>query len=270
MQPFAEKRWIEFHRTECIQNCHDPDFVKKVKIHYRFEEQQNLKFIIYDIDGPSARLEDHDYLGEGQCTLGQVVSRGTSKILLHGKPGDTTQRGYLLVVADEVSNVKDDFVVQFSGSHLDKMGWFGRSDPFLAFYKSTESGAYSLTHKTEVIKWNTSPKWKRFKISSSALCSGDWDRNIRVACWHSDINSGSNLIGEFYVTMNDLMKGPGEATVYKLVNPGKQKKPKYSSSGSVRLEFIEVVRNYSFLDYVKGGCQLNCSIAIDFTGEYWS
>jgi hypothetical protein len=67
---------MEFHRTEVINNTHEPDFASKVQISYRFEEQQPLKFEIYDVDSPSPSLEEHDFLGEATCSLGQIISSG--------------------------------------------------------------------------------------------------------------------------------------------------------------------------------------------------
>ena len=67
---------MEIHRTEMIENSHNPDFTKKLIMPYRFEEQQPLKFEIYDIDSMSTNLADHDFLGEVVCTLGQIISSG--------------------------------------------------------------------------------------------------------------------------------------------------------------------------------------------------
>lgn len=44
----------------------------QVKIQYRFEVQQNLKFEVYDIDSLSVNLKDHDYLGDCETTVGYV------------------------------------------------------------------------------------------------------------------------------------------------------------------------------------------------------
>lgn len=58
--------------------------------------------------------------------------------------------GYIQITAEELSSSKDEIVLKFSGHKLDRKDWFGKSDPFLEFYKSTESGAYSLIYRTEV------------------------------------------------------------------------------------------------------------------------
>ena len=76
IQPFGESKWMEIHRTEVITNSHNPDFEKKIQLKYRFEEQQPLKFEIYDSDSTSSNLENHDFLGAATCTLGQIISNG--------------------------------------------------------------------------------------------------------------------------------------------------------------------------------------------------
>ena len=39
---------------------------------YFFEELQKLKFFIYDIDSLTSDVKSADFLGEMECTLGQV------------------------------------------------------------------------------------------------------------------------------------------------------------------------------------------------------
>jgi hypothetical protein len=50
----------------------NPDFSKAITVDYYFEMVQKLKFIVYDVDNASKRLDDDDFLGEMECTLGQV------------------------------------------------------------------------------------------------------------------------------------------------------------------------------------------------------
>lgn len=55
-----------------ILNCLNPKFSKKFVIDYYFEMVQRLKFCVYDIDNDTYDLGDDDFLGELECTLGQV------------------------------------------------------------------------------------------------------------------------------------------------------------------------------------------------------
>lgn len=55
-----------------ILNCLNPKFAKRFVIDYYFEMVQRLKFCVYDIDNDTYDLSDDDFLGELECTLGQV------------------------------------------------------------------------------------------------------------------------------------------------------------------------------------------------------
>lgn len=55
-----------------ILNCLNPKFSKKFVLDYYFEMVQRLKFCVYDIDNDTYDLADDDFLGEIECTLGQV------------------------------------------------------------------------------------------------------------------------------------------------------------------------------------------------------
>lgn len=64
--------YFKVGRTEKVQNCLNPKFAKKFLLDYYFEVVQKVKFGIYDIDNATVDLSDDDFLGEFECTLGQV------------------------------------------------------------------------------------------------------------------------------------------------------------------------------------------------------
>lgn len=53
-------------------NCLNPKFSKMFVIDYYFEMVQKLRFELYDIDSNDGSVQDADFLGELECTLGQV------------------------------------------------------------------------------------------------------------------------------------------------------------------------------------------------------
>lgn len=55
-----------------MKNCQSPEFSTKPVVDYYFEKVQSIKFGVYDIDNKSVDLNDDDYLGGYECTLGQV------------------------------------------------------------------------------------------------------------------------------------------------------------------------------------------------------
>uniref|UniRef100_A0A8C9ZRK2 Copine-3 n=1 Tax=Sander lucioperca TaxID=283035 RepID=A0A8C9ZRK2_SANLU len=263
-------RWHEFGRTEMILNCLNPKFAKKFVIDYYFEVVQRLKFCVYDIDNTTYDLSDDDFLGELECTLGQIVSSRqiTRSLLLEDKR--PAGHGTITICAEEIT---DNRVVNFevSARRLDKkfLWW---SDPFLEFYKHTETG-WQLAHRTEVVKDNLNPIWRPFRISLRALCGGDVERPIKVDCFDHHVNGSHDLIGSFKVTLAEMQMGthisPAE---FECISPKKLKKRNYKNSGVICIKDCQVVKEYTFLDYIMGGLsnQLHCefgNIAIDFTGS---
>ncbi|XP_075222008.1 copine-8-like [Lycorma delicatula] len=274
VRPFGETQLKEYHRTEVINNCHDPNFASKIHILYKFEEQQLLQFRVYDVDSESKKLSDHDFIGMASCTLGQIVSCGKVKLPLTRKNADDSlgiNYGFIIITAEELSTVKDEVTLKFSGHKLDKKACFswGWCDPFLEIYKLTDSQEYLLVHKTEVKKWTSYPEWRPFKIAVRSLCNGDNDRKLKIMCYDWNFSGHHSFIGEFYTTLNTLREGPGEFNCYSCINPQKQDSEgsSYENSGIVRLDYYELQPVYSFLEYIKGGTKLHCTIAIDFTGS---
>jgi hypothetical protein len=51
--------------------------------------------------------------------------------------------GQLTIVCEELSSCKDELELQFMAKTLDKMDWFGSSDPFLQFSRANESGKFA-------------------------------------------------------------------------------------------------------------------------------
>ena len=53
-------------------NCLDPKFAKSFPVSYYFEEVQKVRIEVYDLDNATPQLSDDDFLGQLECTLGQV------------------------------------------------------------------------------------------------------------------------------------------------------------------------------------------------------
>ncbi|XP_040494177.1 copine-1 isoform X2 [Ursus maritimus] len=116
-----------------------------------------------------------------------------------------------------------------------------------------------------VIKNNLNPTWKRFSVPLQHFCGGDPSTPIQVRCSDYDSDGSHDLIGTFYTSLAQLQAVPAE---FECIHPEKQQKKKsYKNSGTVRVKICQVETQYSFLDYVMGGCQINFTVGIDFTGS---
>uniref|UniRef100_A0AAR2LRL3 VWFA domain-containing protein n=1 Tax=Pygocentrus nattereri TaxID=42514 RepID=A0AAR2LRL3_PYGNA len=202
---------LYFGRTEVIENTLNPDFVRKFVLDYFFEEKQNLRFDVVCL------LQS--FLGQTFCTLGEIIGSAGARLerVLSGIPGKKC--GNIIFTAEELSNCRDIATMQLCANKLDKKDFFGKSDPFLVFYRSNEDG----TH---------------------------------------------DFIGEFTTSYRELSRGQSQFNVYEVLNPKKKgRKKKYVNSGTVTLLSFKVESEYTFVDFIRGGTQLNFTVAIDFTAS---
>ena len=259
------KTWREVDRTECIKNSLNPEFSKTIYLDYRFEEVQKILFSVYDVDNATQKLDDDDFLGCMETTLGQIVSASTYTKELVNKKSQHDHMGTITIHAEEIAQSKQHLTLQFSGTHLDKKDLFGKSDPYLEFHRANKDGSYSLVHKTEVLKNTLNPVWPPFTISANSLGRGEDSCPVKVICYDWDNDGSHDLIGEFTTTLGELQSE--KLITWDLINPKKVSKKKYKNSGTISISSVRVFEKYSFLDYILGGCQINFTVAIDFTGS---
>ncbi|XP_013913952.1 PREDICTED: copine-4 isoform X3 [Thamnophis sirtalis] len=228
-------QWFEVDRTEVIKTCINPVFSKLFTVDFYFEEVQRLRFEVHDISSNHNGLKEADFLGGMECTLGQIVSqRKLSKSLL--KHGNTAGKSSITVIAEELSGNDDYVELSFSARKLDDKDFFSKSDPFLEIFRMNDDATQQLVHRTEVVMNNLNPAWKAFKVSVNSLCSGDQDRRLKIQ--------------------------------WECINPKyKVKKKNYKNSGIVILNLCKIHKMHSFLDYIMGGCQIQFTVAIDFTAS---
>ncbi|XP_053322308.1 copine-4 [Spea bombifrons] len=261
-------QWFEVDRTEVIRTCINPIFSKIFTVDFYFEEVQRLRFEVHDISSNHNGLKDADFLGGMECTLGQIVSqRKLSKSLL--KHGNTAGKSSITVIAEELSGNDDYVELSFSARKLDDKDFFSKSDPFLETFRMNDDGTQQLVHRTEVVMNNLNPAWKTFKVSLNSLCSGDHDRKLKCIVWDWDSNGKHDFIGEFTSTFKE-MRGAmeGRQVQWECINPKyKVKKKNYKNSGIVILNLCKIHKMHSFLDYIMGGCQIQFTVAIDFTAS---
>ncbi|XP_075443215.1 copine-4 [Ascaphus truei] len=261
-------QWFEVDRTEVIRTCISPIFSKIFTVDFYFEEVQRLRFEVHDISSNHNGLKDADFLGGMECTLGQIVSqRKLSKSLL--KHGNTAGKSSITVIAEELSGNDDYVELSFSARKLDDKDFFSKSDPFLEAFRMNDDGTQQLVHRTEVVMNNLNPVWKTFKVSLNSLCSGDHDRKLKCIVWDWDSNGKHDFIGEFTTTFKE-MRGAmeGRQVQWECINQKyKTKKKNYKNSGIVILNLCKIHKMHSFLDYIMGGCQIQFTVAIDFTAS---
>ena len=264
-------RWLLVDKTETIDNTLDPVFEKKFVLQFRFEERQLLRLSVYDRDGPSQKLADHDFIGQAECSLGEVVSqqgKGLTRHLVGDKSTNTNSKQTITVVAEELISSKEVLKLSLGAKGLEKKNWFGlgSSDPFLTISRAGEHGQWTVVHRTEVIMSNLNPAWKPFTVSLTALCNADHHRTLRFSVDDWEANGSHHHIGELETCVADLLSGKPERPL--VSKKKKQKKgEKYANSGLLLVNSCQIELQPTFLDFISGGTELSFTVAIDFTAS---
>jgi len=263
MRDNSSSAWVEILRTETIDDNLNPDFTKQVLLDYHFEKIQELKFDVYDSDSNSRDLSSHDFIGSVSTNLARIMgSSGASFSSPLHLPNNPQVRGKIIIRGEEVHANQDILSFKLSARNLDRKDWFGwgRSDPFVSFFRSREDGTFVKVWESEHIMKDLNPMWKSATVSVQVLCNGDIDRplKIQVSDWNS--NGSHDLIGEVISSVRALQ--PNKE--FSLTHPEIKKKKghKYVDSGILKVDYLKTEKRFSLLDFVRGGMEMNLMIAV--------
>ncbi|RYR66370.1 hypothetical protein Ahy_A03g012358 isoform D [Arachis hypogaea] len=124
-----------------------------------------------------------------------------------------------------------------------------------------------LCCKTEVIKNDLSPQWKPVFLNIQQV--GGKDNPLILECYNFNTNGKHDLIGKVQKSLAELVKlhasGQG-GTLFLPTGGGRNSHNKVLKSRVYLDKFSESVQ-YSFLDYLSAGFELNFMVAIDFTAS---
>ncbi|KAK2365108.1 Protein BONZAI 3 [Trifolium repens] len=272
----GDGRLEELGRTEVIMNSLNPEWIEKISIAFHFEMVQPLVFHVYDIDTTyhgvppkSLKLNDQEFLGEASCTLSEIVTKPSRSLTLklQNTRGNSGQRnhGAITIHAEETVAARTGVEIIFRCSHLDNKDKFSKSDPFLRISRMVESGGSVPICKTEVIDNNLNPKWKPVCLNFQQF--GSKDNPLVVECF--DFNSSGNhvLIGKLQKSVADLEKLYHEKTGANFVMPSTRHGQEKVLKGQLFVDQYCEKEQFSFIDYISSGFELNFMVAVDFTAS---
>lgn len=267
--------WREIGRTEVIQNDLNPHFRVQVSVPYRFEEIQNIRIGIWDIDNntQSHNLTAQDFLGDIRTTLGDLVSNGMTEKRLRAtsKKNNTTMMGTKrnlgTVTAIVHENRQDNKVLvraHITGKKLAKRDLFS-SDPYLVISQLNKGGHQNSrveVHRTEVVKKDVNPVWNpiSFRISQDKS-ERNKDIKLELRCMDKDHGKNDEEIGTAHCTLEELMN----VKKVPLLHSKKKNRKGYKHSGDLILQSASGLKMPTWIDYLQGGLRLHFNLAIDFT-----
>lgn len=103
------------------------------------------------------------------------------------------------------------------------------------------------------------PSFREVYISQSKLCSGDMNAPLKFTLYVSRLCDDHKYKGEFQISCQELLEGPAS---YNFVN-----KDTRETNGCLQLLASMLVKEYTMVEYLKGGTQIGLGVAIDFTAS---
>ncbi|KAI4369638.1 hypothetical protein MLD38_018059 [Melastoma candidum] len=268
----------ELGRTEVIMNSLDPAWIEKILVTYHFEMIQRLVFQVFDVDTkyhgipPKAlKLNDQQFLGEASCVLSEIVTKQSWSLTLKltdNNAADAGARnlGTLTIRAEEAEASKSSVEITFCCSQLENKDLFSKSDPFLRISRIVEFGSSIPICKTEVVNNNLNPTWKPLCLSMQQF--GSKQNLLVIECFDFNSNGNHVLIGKVQKSVSDLEKLYLEKSGANLSLPATshQGQEKVLKSQLFINQYSEK-QQFTFLDYISSGFELNFMVAIDFTAS---
>jgi hypothetical protein len=251
---------------EVIQDCLNPQWATPLYFDYLFEQIQDYVIEVYDKDdGPISDLTRHQKCGEVSFRLSSLMCAPNQKLTNSLRGGYA--KGAVTIVGEIVARTRDEFECTFAGIKLaNKDGWFGKSDPFLEISKIREDGSFVHVFKNQPVMNNLSPTWPVVRIPLQQLCNGDLDRPIKIDIMDWDSDGTHDPMGGVQTSVRALLESRGQP--FNVIEEDQKKKKKgYVNSGTLTALNPCIRQKPGILDFIRGGCEISLSVAIDFTGS---
>lgn len=127
---------------------------------------------------------------------------------------------------------------------------------YLIFLKTTD-GMKIKVHESEFYSNNLNPVFQPVEIKLQKLCNGDHNRSIQIEILDHQESGDHKYFGETSFTIKNLIQDKQKEFILK---------DKMKNVGSIVFEQAMIQTKPEFIDYLRGGVQLNLILAIDFTG----
>jgi len=284
----VDTNWVKIGSTETVKDNLNPEFARTFIFDYYFEHIQNLRFVVLDMDDEAVDLEDNDYLGYVEESIGDMINNAKDNKCSFKLKGDIPvgsnfkknssagTKGTLNISIEVLKDNNKYALMDISGKNLDKKDLLGKSDPFFVIYKKGPNDQWIKVYQSIVIMKTLNPDWTRIDIPLLQLNSGDDKKLLKWEVWDWDRDSDPDLIGLFEATFEEI-KAKKE---FELINyekkakkeekekkKGKEDKKKYVNSGVLVFNRILIKDDQSFSSFTLGGTEIDVDFAIDFTNS---
>ncbi|KAK0602892.1 hypothetical protein LWI29_037974 [Acer saccharum] len=245
-------------------------YVRKSKFKYCFAHVSSLRsesdVEVWSKGGKDAEVNEQDFLGEASCFLSEIVTKQnrTSTLNLHDKrTGVSRNLGTLSVHAEETVASRSAIEISFHCSHLANVDLFSKSDPFLRISRIVENGDCVPICKTKVINDNSNPIWRPITLSMQQC--GSKENPLIIECFDFNASGNHVLLGKIQKSMADQQRLHQEQSGANFVLPSAHHNHEKVLKSQQFVDKCIEKEQYTFLDYISSGFELNFMVAVDFT-----
>lgn len=260
----------EVGRTEVVRDTANPIFVEHFVVDYHFEEEQTYLLRVYDEDlGYTQNLSEHYFIGGLVFTLEDLFGRPTQKMINQIVSSDDTEASIVLQ-GREVDTARKFLEFRIGAKSLTTSdSVLSTVDPYYMVERfEEETKEWTPVWKSEVVLHDSNPCWCTASLSLLELCGGDLDSEVRVTFWESHSHHDEDeYLGAAEILVRDLafhipkegMSIPVQIKKKVFFGAGN----KLQKTGHMQILKSRLIDRPTFLQYLKGGCELDVMVAVD-------
>eukprot|EP00755_Sulcionema_specki_P033340 Sspe_Gene.20467::Locus_7522_Transcript_1_1_Confidence_1.000_Length_3286::g.20467::m.20467 len=186
----------------------------------------------------------------------------------------------IYITAEFVQNVQEEVVLHIRGDHLERpRSRFGVKTAIANYFLQisrvqrnkimpvARSNVSRQLLTKDTIQKGINPVWQPIRVKTYRLCCNNFDCPLLFQVFDYNFVDGGNhqVIGACRTTLAALRSGMVKKL--QLLDENRLGDRRYENSGEVYIDQVKLLTSYSFLDYVKRGFEINCSLAVDFTSS---
>ena len=239
-------------RTEVITDNLNPVFVQSVVLDYYFEERQELRFSVFDVDDFNETASpEQNLIGSIDLFLHEIVTRPNNKLtspLINPKMAKEKLGNLVIICEEKKLGSKVIYEIAFEGKN------FKSEYIFYRLNRIKTAGEYIPIVESETSKKNAEKSVHLFdavSVSKADLLMDNLKNKAMVEVFKWSDTGAHSSLGKQEFLINDLMEG----------------RSLEFQDGVLRAIRCEEIRERTFLDYILNGLEIALLIAIDFTGS---
>ena len=284
-------------RTETIHNTTSPQWIKLFLLDYEFGTPLKLVVSIFDQDGAapmgSAVFDVPEILAVRGATKAKRIMTTGGTIFAHVRKAVTDAGVLRIQLAATALKNTEGFTNLRKSDPFYEISRRGCVDTGVVVGAPTWDNVYRSSVQNDTLN----PVWETTAVLDlGMLCGGKLDDPLRISVYDFEKSGRHVLMGQVETSVNGLVQattgtmtlsvkgnqtGTLNITRAEVAASGISSNSSSSSSSNETATVTDRMANTTiaerpvplsldqatFLDYVTGGCHLNCVVAIDFTGS---